>query len=645
MPRTLDATLKAALESGSFNAFIRLKLRQAVALVKKYKLTPTTLEVNYENITTGTGTGVDNTIALERGVTIGGINYTLQTSIMFIISTTVEVGPGIPFNWKVKAALFPNRYYSAPADDTYQNVITAFCAFFGKTAVFDQPSAALWQYQFFPDGKAYTTNNALSFLNLLKQKFFIFACDNGNNEVLFFQGMRNKASQYNIWFREPDPIDKEANDIVINVTSFSEIRPAFESRTYIARDETGSIRNGGTPNKIIHNLGYLESTDAFPELSTVITTGLPSTNPFLINLYPLTGDSVTLDPNFEGTPIYPAEVIEIYDQNINPSWSTTIRSIRVLSNTEGGALPSTIERIAAYTPLVTSGFNGNLGQNVNNLQALAEAVDDLLIAANLAPLNTTNFNNHLSSADNTVQKAFDTLDDISGGAFETIIEGFRLRWNSATSIDISAGKCFAENGDLIDIDTPTTKSSLSLSATTIYHVYAYLSSGTPAFEIVTTAPVAWKNTAFSKTADTSRRYLGSLLTDGSGNVYNFLHHPETGKIFYRNVQGASPFRVLSGGTATTETTVSLSAIIPTTAVFANVRLINTSDKNLWTGVSDDSASGPPSSGMIGVAPITGQISVFIDHPIDSSRAFTYWLQSAPGSGGATIDIYGYLFNR
>ena len=107
----------------------------------------------------------------------------------------------------------------------------------------------------------------------------------------------------------------------------------------------------------------------------------------------------------------------------------------------------------------------------------------------------------------------------------TAIDGLKLTWNSATSIGIGVGACYAENGDWIDVTAAITKASLSLSVATWYHIYVYLSAGVASAEVVTTAPVAWKGSAYSKTGDTSRRYVGSIKSDGSGNVYNFSHHP------------------------------------------------------------------------------------------------------------------------
>ena len=120
--------------------------------------------------------------------------------------------------------------------------------------------------------------------------------------------------------------------------------------------------------------------------------------------------------------------------------------------------------------------------------------------------------------------------DLLAQIIGTRIDGLKLIWNSATSISIGTGLCVAENRDVINVTSAITKSSLSLSSSTWYHIYVYLDSGTPAAEVVTTAPTAWKGTGYSKTGDTSRRYVGSIRTDGSGNVYKFIHNLNDGSI-------------------------------------------------------------------------------------------------------------------
>ena len=226
----------------------------------------------------------------------------------------------------------------------------------------------------------------------------------------------------------------------------------------------------------------------------------------------------------------------------------------------------------------------------------------------------------------------------------TLIEGLKLIWNSATSITVDIGYCYAQNGDRIPVSSQIVKSSLSLSASTMYHVYVYLSSGVAAAEVVTTAPTAWKSGAYSKTADTSRRYVGSVLTDGSGNVYKFVHNIYMNSITYVKYQlSAAPFRCLTGGTASTATAVSLAGVVPVTANLAYVRVYNTADQVMRTsednGVSATQlTAGVPQGNTINQAP-------YLYHAMDASRQIWYAFAAAVGAGSGNIDVAGYTFER
>lgn len=222
----------------------------------------------------------------------------------------------------------------------------------------------------------------------------------------------------------------------------------------------------------------------------------------------------------------------------------------------------------------------------------------------------------------------------------TLVDGMRLSWNSATSITVGIGRCYAENGDLINATSALTASSLSLSNSTWYHVYVYLNSGTPAVEVVTTAPTAWKGTAYSKTGDTSRRYVGSVRTDGSGNIYEFWHVAESGLVLYSGDcdLDASPFRALNAGTATAATAVDLSAVIPVTARVGYMRLLSTGTVIVSFG---------PTSNVTGAALGVGsstQTSFVGQFPLTTSQQYYYKFASAP-TGGAYIDVYGYVYQR
>lgn len=226
----------------------------------------------------------------------------------------------------------------------------------------------------------------------------------------------------------------------------------------------------------------------------------------------------------------------------------------------------------------------------------------------------------------------------------TAIEGLRLLWNSTTSITVDVGVCYAQNGDLINVTSQLVKSSLSLSASTWYHVYVYLSAGVPAAEVVTTAPTAWKGTAYSKTGDTSRRYVGSILTDGSGNVKAFIHNPQTNYFGYTNHRSdATPHRVLSAGTATTATAVGLTGIIPVTAFFVYIRIISSADKVMYTG-ENNSVSSTQNTVALNLGNTAVQ-NAFMIHPFDSSQQIWYLFASAVGAGSGSMDVAGFFFRR
>lgn len=226
----------------------------------------------------------------------------------------------------------------------------------------------------------------------------------------------------------------------------------------------------------------------------------------------------------------------------------------------------------------------------------------------------------------------------------TQIEGLKLIRNSGTSLTVDKGTCIAENGDLIVVNTAITVSSLVLSASTWYHLYIYLNSGVPTVEVVTTAPVAWKGTAWSKTGNTARRYIGSVLTDGSSNVKNFVHDVFNNLIVYQGHQiNVAPHRVLTGGTATAATAVALAGIIPVTALLSYVRTLSTSNQIAYTSESNTvgATQCTTASNVGSVAPQAN----YLYHPVDASQQIWYLHAAVVGSGGFNLDVMGYLFLR
>jgi len=222
------------------------------------------------------------------------------------------------------------------------------------------------------------------------------------------------------------------------------------------------------------------------------------------------------------------------------------------------------------------------------------------------------------------------------------ISGLKMTWNSATSISVSSGAayipslavCFANSGTL-------TLSGLSLTASTWYHVYLYSNSGTAAIECVTTAPSSpYYGTARTKTGDTSRRYVGSVLTDASSNIYQFEHIGTTVK--YECNVAPAPFAVLLGGSATTPTTVSCSSVMPVTAFVVSLLLTN-ADASASIAYANPRVNGGLTSSFM--AYLNANSSMSIDLCTDASQNISYMWRTSPSGGNANIRVVGYTYER
>lgn len=215
-----------------------------------------------------------------------------------------------------------------------------------------------------------------------------------------------------------------------------------------------------------------------------------------------------------------------------------------------------------------------------------------------------------------------------------LLSGLKLYWLSTTSIRVGPGVAVIPSGGLVSNSANIDKTGLSLSSSSWYHVYLYDNAGTAAVEVVTTAPAVFFGTCYQKTGDPSRRYLGSIRTDGSGNVYRFLHFGD--RMQYQVQVNAAPFRCLSAGNATSRTNVSLASVVPVTARIASLRLAETGGQVASVGNPDDSGAY-----IFQIDP-SGRASPD-DFPLDSSQRMTYSVATSAGS--FYVDVLGYTFER
>lgn len=221
------------------------------------------------------------------------------------------------------------------------------------------------------------------------------------------------------------------------------------------------------------------------------------------------------------------------------------------------------------------------------------------------------------------------------------IEGLNISWNNSSSITVSSGTASIQSlGGCASFPSPITKSGLSLTASTWYHVYGYLNSGTPDIEVVTTSPTSpFIGSARSKTGDNSRRYLGSIKTNASSQIIEFVVD-SSGAFRYLIGNNVAPLRCLANGTAITRTAVSLSGAIPVTSN-SGIFIISNIDTGVFANISIPTAA---SASVVGIAPagaLAGQILTF---PTDSAQAIDYYYSTSPASG-LYIDVVGFYISR
>jgi len=232
----------------------------------------------------------------------------------------------------------------------------------------------------------------------------------------------------------------------------------------------------------------------------------------------------------------------------------------------------------------------------------------------------------------------------SGSTNKGHISGLQITWNSATSVSVGTGEAYIEgNVAVVQVNSAITKSSLSLSASTWYHLYLYLNSGVPDVEVSTAAPAAaYSGLARSKTSDTSRRYLGSMKTNASSQVIKFFHNVQAGKIDYLTHVNVAPLLVLNAGTASTSTTVSCSGIVPITSRTVLVFMDN-SDTGVRVGLGNSDLGATTNTNFFAFLFANSAMTSML--ALDGSQALTYLFFSAPAVGNFSIRVTGYLFER
>lgn len=218
------------------------------------------------------------------------------------------------------------------------------------------------------------------------------------------------------------------------------------------------------------------------------------------------------------------------------------------------------------------------------------------------------------------------------------IEGLLMEWVAGNSITVSAGCAYIpSSGSILELPSAVTKTGFPTTQSAWHHVYLFSNAGTPDVEIVTTAPATpYYGQARTKTGDTTRRYIGSVLTDSGGAVFKFAQN-DNQIDYYENP--VPPFRVLSGGTAQVRTSVSLSQVVPVTSEYVVVNTINNSDLQVFIDIPEIGNSGLVTRYTCLANQRTPVMAVV------KSRTLTYQYAATPTGSGAFIDVWGYKYGR
>ena len=146
------------------------------------------------------------------------------------------------------------------------------------------------------------------------------------------------------------------------------------------------------------------------------------------------------------------------------------------------------------------------------------------------------------------------------------------------------------NGTLLTWAADIARTSLTLTADTLYNVYLYSNSGTPAVEESTTAPV-WDSALnyYKKTGDATRRWIGFLNASATNTIRKFVNISVGGRVsetIYVDGSVTGKSAVNAGSGSSSWTSFSLATLVPLTAThfYAISRLTGTS-------ANDDAAAG------------------------------------------------------
>lgn len=356
-----------------------------------------------------------------------------------------------------------------------------------------------------------------------------------------------------------------------------------------------------------------------------------------------------------------------FSQNANVLGYNSVQAAGTLKT--GIVQVSLVNDVSAPGNTQYYGTNSIGGKGWNAVSDAFAASSNISLTVGSDGVTTPDLTNITVSAGGTLKKrAFDakgrlsyesaaTTDDLTEGATNLYytdarasaaappgyIDGLKMQWDSATGITVSSGAAYIEgSAGVLLVPSAITKSGLSLTASTWYHLSVFDNAGTPDVDISTTAPAApYNGTARSKTGDTSKRYIGSILTDASGNIYAF--HQSVDKIMWESNVAPAPFLVISAGRATSDTSISCAGSMPITSRIA-LLIMATVNSSADAAIGNSNLSGSLSSSNY-LQYVGNGIQTTHLMPVNGSQQFTYKMLGTTTTGGFYARLVGFIMER
>jgi hypothetical protein len=326
MPRSLDAALLAAMNSGNFIPYFNVQLMDVDRTYVQFETTEVIEFILYgltaKVVFHDPGYWDDfYMFRIQRGILVDGVPNIITSSCYWPTFDRHE-----NYIRTLEEHVFPYKYFSTPGDVTYSSIISTVCTQFGFSVVHVDPTAAWLSYQFLPAGKSLVISNAKSFFTLLRQKYLIFATDYDADRLYFFQAKATGPTfpgQYTLF---------QSNKIALPGHG------AFHEKTLYSKDESDVLHTSGGTNKPSHNLGFLHSTAAQPDKYSWTDTQNWIVQNIAPNLKYLDFDAIFTVLDIGDFSIWPAKFVELFSSRLSPSWQWQARFLDVFGDTEGGAV-------------------------------------------------------------------------------------------------------------------------------------------------------------------------------------------------------------------------------------------------------------------------------------------------------------------